>query len=848
MNSHPPLQSDSVISIDRGHRFLTKSALVGLLFAGCLRVQALDVIDPTGTAYINVTNSSQFAAAWGASNLFSQDVSFFTIGQTFGGVEWAKAGSGSAYVAFEVDQIYSVGSIFWAQRNGSTTGDNMQLMSIWASDSTPFTAGDPGVPPQNVIPLQANVGASVWREYTVTNIMSGRYFLMFLQQTPGNITGNPGGNEMRLGLNPPPTPPSVVQAPVGKTIYTGGAVFFEVTAAGSVPMTFQWYKDGVALQNGVRVSGATSTRVKISNLVAGDIGNYYVAITNAFGGLESASAALALTAAPTVGYPAATMTNLPVAYWQLNEASGTIATDYFGGFNGTYGALSVLGADGPRPADQPGFANTNIAVQTTAFTVDSAVALPPLNLGTNNRVTITAWVKPDGAQNQYAGIVFSRSGGTIAGLSYDVNGANLAYQWAGNRVNFPSGLAIPSGQWSMITLVVTPTNATLYCGTNQTMRTAVDVFNQPVQTFGGTTMIGLDVSSGEAARTFNGAIDEVAIYDRALTEAEVLSLFAAGVGTIILLPVEIATQPTNQALFTGETLALNTLVNGTPPISYQWYFDNSPISGATNKDYVFAGVRPQNAGQYFLIASNQANAITSSVVEVTVSTNVLRVLDPKGFVYTNVLASSVFGNSSQWGPTNLFKTDVTSLALGAVMTTEGGGREWAKAGSGAAYVSFEVDQIYDIASVYWSQRVGSGTGDNMQVMSVWASETTPFAAADPGTSPNEVIALNPNSGNPVWTRYLLSNQLRGRYFLLYLEQTTLTGNPGGSEMRLGAIGFPEPLSLQMSGANPVLSWPTFGTLEQADQVTGPWITASGITNGGPLAPTAPQKFFRVKYY
>jgi hypothetical protein len=137
---------------------------------------------------------------------------------------------------------------------------------------------------------------------------------------------------------------------------------------------------------------AISSRVKISIRVAGDIENYYVAITNDFGGLESASAALALTAAPTVGYPAATMTNLPVAYWQLNEASGTIATDYFGDFNGTYGALSVLGADGPRPADQPGFASTNTAVQTTAFTVDSAVDLPPLNLGTNNRVTITAWV------------------------------------------------------------------------------------------------------------------------------------------------------------------------------------------------------------------------------------------------------------------------------------------------------------------------------------------------------------------------------------------------------------------------------------------------------------------------
>ena len=88
-------------------------------------------------------------------------------------------------------------------------------------------------------------------------------------------------------------------------------------------------------------------------------------------------------------------------------------------------------------------------------------------------------------------------------------------------------------------LVITPTNATLYCGTNNTLRSAVDTFNQPVQTFGGATYLGLDVSGGESARTFNGSIDDVAIFDRALSESEILALFTAGVGTLVPLPVEI---------------------------------------------------------------------------------------------------------------------------------------------------------------------------------------------------------------------------------------------------------------------------------------------------------------------
>ncbi|HYG24224.1 MAG TPA: LamG-like jellyroll fold domain-containing protein [Verrucomicrobiae bacterium] len=820
-------------------RSLAGIGLACLLFAGSTK--ALDVIDPTGAIYTNVTNSSQFAAAWGATNLFTHNMSAISVGQSFGGPEWAKSGSGSAYVAFEVDQVYSVGSVYWAQRNGASTGDNMQRMSIWTSETTPFTAANPGTPPDNVINLQPNVGASVWREYILTNIVDGRYFLLFLEQTAGNITGNPGGNEMRLGLNPPPTPPSIVQAPEAKTIYTGGSVFFEVATAGSVPMTFQWHKDGVALQNNSRISGATSSKLVVSDLSAADLGNYTVGVTNAFGGTVSAAAALSLIPAPTADYPAAVMANPPVAYWRFDEAAGPSAFDYAGGYNGLYGPASALSAVGPRPPQQPGFENQNAAVQTTSFLIDSAVTLPPLNLSTNNRVTITAWVRPDGEQQPFAGIVFSRAAGTIAGLSYNSNATRLAYQWAGNRVNFDSGISLPVGEWSMVALVVTPTNATLYAGTNQSVRMAVDTFNQPVQTFGGSTMIGLDVSGGESARTFNGAIDEVAIYERALSEAEIMNLFAAGVGSIVPLPVEITGITTNQNLFTGERLNLAATVTGTSPISYQWYRDESPIAGATNATYVLPGVRTADAADYYLIAQNQANSATSSVVTVNVSSSIVRVLDPTGAIYTNALADRTFANN--WGATNLFKTDVSNIPLGASIGSQA---EYARSGGGDAWVRFEVDQVYTIGALYWAHRAGSGTGDNMQQVSLWASETTAFSTNDPGTPPAVTIPLE--LGNLIWNRHLLPEPITGRYFLMHMEQTTITGNPGAAEVRLGVIGLPAPLEISVVNGSPVLEWPSHGVLQHADALTGPWVNATGITSGSPVPATAEQKFFRVLYY
>jgi hypothetical protein len=74
-----------------------RSLILAGLGLACLTlatsVRALDVIDPTGVIYTNVANSSQFAAAWGATNLFTQNMSAIAVGQTFGGSEWAKSGS-----------------------------------------------------------------------------------------------------------------------------------------------------------------------------------------------------------------------------------------------------------------------------------------------------------------------------------------------------------------------------------------------------------------------------------------------------------------------------------------------------------------------------------------------------------------------------------------------------------------------------------------------------------------------------------------------------------------------------------------------------------------------------------
>lgn len=813
-----------------------------------IQARALDVIDPTGVSYTVISDSSHYDPTYTAANLFDANMTGVVPGANLTGNDFAKSGTGSSFVAFQLDRIYTnVGSIFYAQRGAnSTTVDKVWTISIWASTTTPFTAADPGIAPMAVISVNHTAGA-IWTEYMLTNTFAGQYFLLKLDQT--TLSGNPGGREFRLGaaLGQPPV---IVQPPANKTVYTGGTARFSVTYTGTAPLTYTWQHGVSTLANGGRISGANSANLVISNVVAGDAGGYVLTIQNVFGTNNGASANLTVVTPPTNAATAAVLSTAPVGYWQLNEAPGsTIALDLVGTYNGTYGALSGTGANGPQPPAFPGFSVTNTAVQTTAFTTDSVVALPPLNLSASNSMSMLAWIYSDtsvGPQNPYTGIVYCRGAGTSAGLICSADGTRLGYQWAGTRYFFDSGLIIPTNQWTLVALVFTTNAATLYCGTNNgVVLFATDAFVQPGQTFAYTTFIGLDTDLGESARTFNGIIDDVAFYNRALTKAEIGSIYSAGTG--IVPNLQILSQSTNQSLFLSDPLSLGVVVSGPNP-RYQWYKQNAPIAGATNDTYTVANAQVSDSGNFYLVASNQNNTVTSAVMNVTVAGYVVRPIDPSGRLYTGILPSSEYPDPNYVG-TNMFDTDLTGVSLGSALP----GNDWADDGVGSslapAYLAFQVNQVYPVNAVFYAQRNGNPGNpvDKITSLSLWGSQTTPFTSSDPGTTPDAAISI-PETDAGILHRYLLPSTVTGKYFLIKVEQnpTVMYSNIGGNEFRLGAFVTPGLLTSTTSPAGLTLHW-TFGTLQQANSPTGPWTMATGITSDVPFPMSNASGFYRLIY-
>lgn len=81
-------------------------------------------------------------------------------------------------------------------------------------------------------------------------------------------------------------PANVTASPATLAGCVSGTVVFAVTADGSIPATYQWYKGASAL------SGQTGAALMLANLQLSDAGNYSCAVTNAFGGEVSSIATL----------------------------------------------------------------------------------------------------------------------------------------------------------------------------------------------------------------------------------------------------------------------------------------------------------------------------------------------------------------------------------------------------------------------------------------------------------------------------------------------------------------------------------------------------------------------------
>jgi len=439
---------------------------------------------------------------------------------------------------------------------------------------------------------------------------------------------------------------------------------FTTSFGGTLPIVYQWYFNngtGASPISATLNPTATTPDLVISSVDTANVGSYYVVASNSLGtNVSSISVLTALTDLPAPGagtFGALILGEGPVAYWRLNEtedpSTGILPAYDASGHNldGVYGVNTENGFNniaGPQPSSGfPGFEANNTALQTQNGSPGSYVQVPALNLNTNT-ATITMWINPSisGPQVTFSGLFMYRNEANTDAAGLGFGGTEnaglmpaLNYTWNSNSVStegWDSGLFPQESQWSFVSLVITPADATIYLYYIDPITSQPDLFSAVnpvtniVETFSdGMIAIGSDPFD-YTARSFNGDIDDVAVFNQALTSTEILALFSKAAGLTGPFAPQISGQPVSIGSLPGKTVTFAaTGINGTTPFTYQWQYvtatatnnltDAGNISGATTPTLVLSNVVAGNSGSYRLVVTNSAGTTNSSAATLNVA-------------------------------------------------------------------------------------------------------------------------------------------------------------------------------------------------------------------------------------
>ena len=327
-----------------------------------------------------------------------------------------------------------------------------------------------------------------------------------------------------------------------------------VTRQGS---TVRWYLNGVldrTLSSSVSASVSSLPLVIGSGYAggyAGDIDEVAV-YDHALSGSAVQAHYNAVVAGDQTAYGSAVLGDSPVSYWRLDEDSGSVALDETGANPGAYQGTPSYGQPGAdlTPSTSLG--------SSVGFSGDDAVVVADdASLELTGDLSFELWLKPSD---------FSQRENPL-GKAY--SGEGMITQEVGGRLQFfyGSGGGNTSGYqgfWSLGSLVLGEWNHVVVTRQGSTVRWYLNgVLDRTLSSSVSASVSSLPLVIGSGyAGGYAGDIDEVAVYDHALSGS--------------------AVQAHYNAVVAGDQTAYGSAVLGDSPVSY-WRLDEDSGSVALDE-------------------------------------------------------------------------------------------------------------------------------------------------------------------------------------------------------------------------------------------------------------------------
>jgi Concanavalin A-like lectin/glucanases superfamily len=280
---------------------------------------------------------------------------------------------------------------------------------------------------------------------------------------------------------------------------------------------------------------------------------YGSVVASAQGVRAAFSPSVALATATSTPYQDAVAADHPISYWQLDESSGTTASDWENANNGAYFNSPTLGQPGALAGEPDTAVSFNGTTQYVA--VPYSAALNPTTF------SVEVWARPTGGSGTYRGVMASRF--YPKGWVLYAGGNNTWQFWVNNGTGMlsVSGGAVPLNAWTHLVGTFDGTTVSFYvngvlAGSRNVSSTYLPQTTQPLAIGQGAPRDGF---------WFPGLIDQAAVYGSALTASQVQNHYLIGTQATLLTPTLTAMpNPTSTPTSTLTSIATAT---GTPTLT-----------------------------------------------------------------------------------------------------------------------------------------------------------------------------------------------------------------------------------------------------------------------------------------
>ena len=223
--------------------------------------------------------------------------------------------------------ITADGKLYFGSFDGKFYALGTNGAKLWESPAgSPIGASSPAIGPDGTIYVGTSGGSLI--AFNATSPLSASSWPVFR------------GNLRRDGLVAPTGRPVFTEQPQDVTTGAGTNVVLSANAIGSIPLSYQWFRDGVTLTNEHNVTGADAKQLSISSIRLEQAGNYVLRVVNADGTSESRTSRVSVL--PFYRPPGSIIWSFP-ALGEITEApslsiDGTI---YFGAADNKLYAVST---------------------------------------------------------------------------------------------------------------------------------------------------------------------------------------------------------------------------------------------------------------------------------------------------------------------------------------------------------------------------------------------------------------------------------------------------------------------------------------------------------------------------